>query len=228
MPAMGDSKHAVQTQQSVVSNVSRRTVTSTVSRRGSPVDHGYAWLIALASGVSFFMGAGFIKSYTMVYEQLLLKFGESATATAVVSSLHGGVKMCSSQCSVLTHLRHQYRCIQLTRGVNIGTEVQWQAICLCTFAAFCRVTCGQCIMLYCFPVFEGVPCDSYRSFAGPIVSAMVNMFGAQRVTIAGALVTFAGFTMSAFPPTLYYMYISHGVISGNVICSQQPLLRPNI
>ena len=90
---------ALQHQQSLMSNASRRTVTSCVSqqRRRSPVDHGYAWLIALASGVTFLIGAGFMKSYTMVYQQLLWRFGESATATAVVSSLHGGVKMCSSK-----------------------------------------------------------------------------------------------------------------------------------
>ena len=68
-----------------------------VSLRRSPVDHGFAWIIALAAGVSFFIGAGFYKAYTLVFEQLLLMFNQSATATSLVSSLHGGIKMCSSK-----------------------------------------------------------------------------------------------------------------------------------
>ena len=95
---MGDCRTEVKHQTSVISNVSRRTVSlQRLKSRRTPVDHGYAWLISLAAGVSFFIGAGFIKSYTMVYDQLLMKFDESATATAFVSSLHGGVKMCSSK-----------------------------------------------------------------------------------------------------------------------------------
>lgn len=67
------------------------------SERRSPVDHGHAWLIALAAGLSFFIAAGFIQSYTIVNGQLLMKFDQSATATALVGSLHGGIKMCSSK-----------------------------------------------------------------------------------------------------------------------------------
>ena len=59
---------------------------------------------------------------------------------------------------------------------------------------------------------------------------MVNMFGAQRVTLAGSLVTFIGFVMSAFPPSLYYMYASHGVITGKTsLCYMYvPLLHVRV
>ena len=67
------------------------------TNRRSPIDHGYAWLIAFAAGMSFFIGAGLVKTYTFVYEALLEKFGHSATETALVASLHSGIKMCSSK-----------------------------------------------------------------------------------------------------------------------------------
>lgn len=77
---------------------SRQVSTASASGR-SPIDHGFAWVIAFSAGVAFFIGAGFVKAYTLVFEQLLLLFNESATATSLVSALHGGVKMCSSEYS---------------------------------------------------------------------------------------------------------------------------------
>ena len=77
--------------------VARQVSTASSMGRRSPIDHGFAWVIAFSAGVAFFIGAGFIKAYTMVFEQLLVMFNQSATATSLVSSLHGGVKMCSSK-----------------------------------------------------------------------------------------------------------------------------------
>lgn len=65
----------------------------------SPIDHGFAWIIVAASGMTFFLGGGFNRSYTLVYQKLITMFGESATATAWVNALHVGVKMCSSKMS---------------------------------------------------------------------------------------------------------------------------------
>ena len=56
----------------------------------------------------------------------------------------------------------------------------------------------------------------FDSIAGPIVSALVNRFGTQRVTIAGGLIAFVGSLMSAFQPSLYFMYFSHSFVSGNI------------
>ena len=67
------------------------------TNRNSPIDHGYAWCVNLATGLSFFIGFGFTRAWTFVYEALLAKFGETATATAMVESLHGGMKFCSSK-----------------------------------------------------------------------------------------------------------------------------------
>ena len=140
-----------------------------VSLRRSPVDHGFAWIIALAAGVSFFIGAGFYKAYTLVFEQLLLMFNQSATATSLVSSLHGGIKMCSSK----RRLSHYMRFFSI--------------VCSCSIVFF---------------------------LTGPLVAALVNIIGTKRVIFIGAALSFVGFLLSAFTPSLYFMYFSYGILSG--------------
>lgn len=66
-----------------------------MKRRQSYVspDGGYGWFVVLGAAIVFFIGAGFAKSFTLVYQQLLIKFKGGATATAWVQASNGLVKM---------------------------------------------------------------------------------------------------------------------------------------
>ncbi|XP_060597366.1 monocarboxylate transporter 12-like [Ruditapes philippinarum] len=49
---------------------------------------------------------------------------------------------------------------------------------------------------------------------GPIASVLTNKFGCRATTIIGAIVTSVGFILSAFSPSLYFLYFSFGILSG--------------
>ena len=61
------------------------------------IDGGYAWVVVFAAGMAFFIGGGFGRCFPLVYQQLMGRFGSSATATAWVAAMHGAVKLCSSK-----------------------------------------------------------------------------------------------------------------------------------
>ena len=50
--------------------------------------------------------------------------------------------------------------------------------------------------------------------SGPLVAALVNVIGTKRVILIGAVLAFLGFLLSAFPPSLYFMYFSYGILAG--------------
>ena len=62
-----------------------------------PPDGGWGWVVVLACSVSFFVAGGFGRSFTLIYQELLAKFGESASSTATVAAVFGAVKLCSSE-----------------------------------------------------------------------------------------------------------------------------------
>ena len=76
----------------------------------SPLDHGYAWVVCLAAGMSIYVGAGMNKSFTLVYEQLLNMFGHSATLTSLVGSLHLGIKLSSSELIIVFIQKYKQLC----------------------------------------------------------------------------------------------------------------------
>ena len=63
----------------------------------SPVDSSYSWFVVVLVGISFLIGAGFFRSFTLVYQKLLIRFNQGATLTAWVSAMYGCVKLCSSK-----------------------------------------------------------------------------------------------------------------------------------
>jgi hypothetical protein len=54
-------------------------------------------MIVLASALAFFLGGGVSRSFTLIYQQLLEIFHESAAATSLTAAIFGAVKMCSSK-----------------------------------------------------------------------------------------------------------------------------------
>ena len=54
------------------------------------------------------------------------------------------------------------------------------------------------------------------SFLGPLASIGCNQLGARYTVIFGGMLISGGIFASAFPPSLYYMYVTYGVLSGNV------------
>ena len=53
-------------------------------------------------------------------------------------------------------------------------------------------------------------------FSGPLASIGCNQFGARYTVFFGGMLVSGGIFASAFPPSLYYMYVTYGVLSGNV------------
>jgi hypothetical protein len=53
----------------------------------SPVDHGYAWVVMLASSCSFVLFAAFSYSIGLINVVLLEKYGNTVAETAVVGSV---------------------------------------------------------------------------------------------------------------------------------------------
>ena len=62
-----------------------------------PPDGGWGWIVILAASVAFFVAGGFGRSFTLIYQELITMFGQSATSTASVAALFGAVKLCSSK-----------------------------------------------------------------------------------------------------------------------------------
>lgn len=52
---------------------------------------------------------------------------------------------------------------------------------------------------------------------GPIVSGLVNRFGARKVMIAGSLIGTVALLLSIFAPSISFFLIAYGVIGGNFI-----------
>ena len=50
--------------------------------------------------------------------------------------------------------------------------------------------------------------------SGPLVSAMCKRFGIRAVVMAGGLITAGGLLLSAFPPSLAWIYLTYSTISG--------------
>ncbi|VDN01022.1 unnamed protein product [Thelazia callipaeda] len=55
---------------------------------------------------------------------------------------------------------------------------------------------------------------SFYMLAGPLASALATSFGCRLVTVAGALMTFVGFILSSFAPSLQVLYFTFGIIGG--------------
>ena len=51
---------------------------------------------------------------------------------------------------------------------------------------------------------------------GPIASVLVNKYGCKLVTVLGTIFASAGFLISIFAPTIWFMYFSFGVLAGNL------------
>ena len=51
---------------------------------------------------------------------------------------------------------------------------------------------------------------------GPIASMLTNKYGCRIVAIAGSLVASFGFIISLFAPSIYFMYFSFGIVSGEL------------
>lgn len=51
--------------------------------------------------------------------------------------------------------------------------------------------------------------------AGPVASALVNLYSCRTVTIAGAIIGALGFVLSPFAPGIWFLYISFGIIAGD-------------
>lgn len=52
-------------------------------------------------------------------------------------------------------------------------------------------------------------------FVAPIVGALCDRFGFRVTTIAGSLIACCGFVASSWATNVEYLYVTHGIISGN-------------
>ncbi|XP_013406720.1 monocarboxylate transporter 12-like isoform X2 [Lingula anatina] len=53
-----------------------------------------------------------------------------------------------------------------------------------------------------------------RHCLGPVSNSLANQFTARKVVISGGLLSSLGIILSAFPPNIYYMFITFGLIAG--------------
>ena len=67
------------------------------SEKGEAPDGGWGWLIIAGFGVSQLIGVGFNRSFSIIYQQLMLRYGQSAAATSWVNSLYHCTKYASSK-----------------------------------------------------------------------------------------------------------------------------------
>ena len=102
------------TEEEPVDEVVRR-----IRRRASvkPPDGGWGWVVVGGCFIAFFLGGGLSRSFTLIYQHMLVVFGQSAAATSATAALFGSVKMCSSKWYLLYILNtsridvHRSRCI---------------------------------------------------------------------------------------------------------------------
>jgi len=60
------------------------------------------------------------------------------------------------------------------------------------------------------------PSSVFVLLPGPIASMLSNKFGFRPVIICGGLMMSLGLGLSYFAQSLYYLYFSFGVLTGNV------------
>ena len=64
--------------------------------RDKAPDGGWGWMVVLGAGLGHIFSSGMHRSFTVLYELMLERFGGSAAATALVMSIHSSVKMFAS------------------------------------------------------------------------------------------------------------------------------------
>ena len=69
-----------------------------------PPDGGWGWVIVVGVGMALGINAGFNKSVTLFYEQVLMRFRRSAAVTAGLASTSGTLRMVLSMYLISTIL----------------------------------------------------------------------------------------------------------------------------
>ena len=102
------SAKAIKSEDEVTSDICEMPHTDESSKNlsTSPIDSCYSWFVILLVGTSFLLGAGFFRSFTLVYQKLLLRYDQGATLTALVAGLHGCIKLCSSMISLISLIKY--------------------------------------------------------------------------------------------------------------------------
>ncbi|XP_013406718.1 monocarboxylate transporter 12-B [Lingula anatina] len=54
-----------------------------------------------------------------------------------------------------------------------------------------------------------------RFCLGPVSSSLANIFTARKVVISGGLLSSLGLILSAFPPNIYYLFFTFGIVAGS-------------
>ena len=67
------------------------------SDAGDPLDGGWGWLIVTGFGLSQLIGVGFNRSFSIIYQQLIIRYNQSAAATSWVNSIFGCTKYATSE-----------------------------------------------------------------------------------------------------------------------------------
>lgn len=88
-----------------------------VKKPPSPPDGGWGWVVVFACSVSFFVAGGFGRSFTLIYQELIIKFGQSASSTATVVAIFGAVKLCSSPLVGMLCNKFGLRAVTITGGL---------------------------------------------------------------------------------------------------------------
>ena len=54
------------------------------------------------------------------------------------------------------------------------------------------------------------------TISGPLAGFLINLFGCRKVAFLGSIVGAAGLVLSSFATTLYHLYVTFGVMAGNL------------
>ena len=64
---------------------------------GDHLDGGWGWLIVAGYGHSQLIGVGFNRSFSIIYQQLIIRYDQSAAATSWVNSIFCCTKYATSE-----------------------------------------------------------------------------------------------------------------------------------
>ena len=196
------------------------TVTKSYRRNERTVDNGYAYVVLLSCTVGFFLITALVSCNAIIYQQLLLKFGLSATATGWMVSLQSAVRLLSSPVVRVIYTQCTYRTVATMSGLcyTLG-------IVLTAYAS------EPWVVYLGFGVLSGIGSNMFIMSSFILLS---EYFDKRRGKAMGIAYMGCGIAGVAFPPIITACFESYGYTQSMMIlcgvlaqlCISGALYRP--
>ncbi|XP_063441020.1 monocarboxylate transporter 12-like isoform X1 [Mytilus trossulus] len=165
--------------------------------KNSDVDHGYAWIVLFFCSVNYFIIAGGVKSFGVLYTELLDRYDDGAGNTAWISSVNSFLMMGLGPISNYLGEIYSYRFIMV-----IGSIVN-----LIGYTASAFVT----RMEYLYITYGIISGTGYGLMFAPSTTIVSFYFEKRRSLANGIVVSVSGIGAFAFPYLIRLLVDTYGL-----------------